>query len=281
MLRQRPSSVDILILGAGWTSTFLIPKLDAHGITHAETTTDGRDGTIPFRFNPQSGDVEPYKQLPRARTVLITFPLKGRGQSKLISSLYRAAHGQENNWIQLGSTGMFNKETGWNTEESKYDHEDDRAIAEDELRDTVGGCVLNLSGLYGGSRQPKNWLNRVVRTKEDLKLKGAVHFIHGEDVAEAIIATHRNFTPAKRWIIADLRVYDWWDLIASLSSVPNKDESDEEKTKRLQYTKWVAELMLEQGVRALPRDIESLGRRLDSRGFWKAMGVQPLHPRLA
>jgi hypothetical protein len=30
-----------------------------------------------------------------------------------------------------------------------------RAIAEDELRD-LGGCVLNLAGLYGGERDPKN-----------------------------------------------------------------------------------------------------------------------------
>ena len=43
----------------------------------------------------------------------------------------------------------------------------------------------------------------------------------------------------------------------------------------LEYEKWVGELMVEEGVRALPRDIEKLGRRLDGRGFWLAMGIWP------
>lgn len=35
---------------------------------------------------------------------------------------------------------------------SPYDKENERAVAEDELR-ALGGCVLNLAGLYGGERQ--------------------------------------------------------------------------------------------------------------------------------
>ncbi|KAF2122970.1 hypothetical protein BDV96DRAFT_12838 [Lophiotrema nucula] len=282
MLRERPQSVELLILGAGWTSTFLIPQLDKEDISHAETTTTGRDGTIPFKFDPDSGDVEPYKTLPSASTVLVVFPLLGHGQSKTIQQLYRHAHGQDNHWIQLGQTGIFNVDKGWNNDDANYDTSDSRAVAEDELRE-LHGEVLCLSGLYGGERKPKNWVPRIAKNKEDVRKRSCVHFVHGEDVARAIIAAHKKPTPGKRWIVSDMRVYDWYDLILSFSTLTEEEEevlSDEAKTQKLQFARWVGELMVEEGVRALPRSAESFERRLDSRGFWKEHDVWPAHPRL-
>lgn len=282
MIRETMQEVDLLILGAGWTSTFLIPQLKKEAITSAATTTNGRDNTIPFKFDPDSGSVEPYKRLPSARTVLVTFPLKGPGQSKTIIGLYRAAHGPKNNWIQLGTTYIFNQlPNDWSDDNSPYDKEDTRGIAEDELLNERG-CVLNLSGLYGGERVPSKWLPRLIKSKDDIRKRGAVHFIHGEDLARAIIATHRKFTPGKRWIIADMRVYDWYDLILSFSALAEGvEESAQEQEERLQFAKWVGELMIEEGIKALPRDISVLGRRLDSRGFWEYHGLWPSHRRLS
>jgi hypothetical protein len=284
MLRTTPRHVDLLILGAGWTSQFLIPQLDKEEISHAETTTTGRNGTIPFKFDPDHADPKPYENLPSATTVLITFPLKGHGQSRLISQLYRQVHGAENNWIQLGASSIYNKAIGWNDEDSPYDKENERAIAEDELREVVHGCVLNLSGLYGGERKPRTWIPRLAKNKEDVRKRKCVHFVHGDDVASAIIATHRNFTPGKRWIIADLRVYDWYDLILSFTSLAEDEDGEgiaEEKEKMLPFANWVGELMIEEGVRALPRSVESFERKLDSRGFWQYHGIWPKHKRLA
>jgi hypothetical protein len=280
MLRENMKEVDLLILGAGWTSTFLIPQLEDAKISHAATTTTGRDGTIPFKFDPDSGDAEPYKRLPAAHTVLVTFPLVGHSQSKTIVGLYRSLHGAKNNWVQLGSTGIFNQlPNDWSTDDAPYDKEDKRAIAEDELLD-LGGCVLNLSGLYGGERVPAKWLPRLGQSKDDVRKRGAVHFIHGEDVARAIIATHQRFSPNKRWIIADLRVYDWYDLIMSFSAMTESATQQETET-RQQFAKWVGELMEEEGVRALPREMSILGRKLDSRGFWNYHGLWPRHARLS
>ena len=53
-----------------------------------------------------------------------------------------------------------------------------RAIAEDKLRD-LGGCVLNLAGLYGGERDPKNWVMHVATTKEQVKRKLAAFGARG------------------------------------------------------------------------------------------------------
>ncbi|EON68478.1 hypothetical protein W97_07688 [Coniosporium apollinis CBS 100218] len=278
-----PDTVDLLILGAGWTSTFLIPLLTRSKISHAATTTTGRDNTIPFKFDPTSNSLDQYKTLPSAKTVLITFPLTGTGQSDLLTRSYRQIHGGSNNWIQLGSTGIYKNDSDWSDETSPYDTSNARAIAEDELLTHASGCVLNLAGLYGGSRDPKNWITRVAKTKAEVKAKGALHLIHGEDVARAILGVHRHFTPGRRWIITDLHVYDWWDLIESWGAEAReraRSTMGEEEAEKLEFVKWVGELMVEEGVRALPRDVETLGRRLDSREFWRTVGVWPSQGRV-
>ncbi|KAH8722653.1 hypothetical protein GQ44DRAFT_751228 [Phaeosphaeriaceae sp. PMI808] len=286
MLREKMKEVDLLILGAGWTSTFLIPQLESANILYAATTTTGRDNTIPFKFDGNSGDSEPYKRLPAAKTVLVTFPLTGHDQSKTIVGLYRSIHGASNNWIQLGVTSIFNQlPSDWSIDDSPYDKSNDRAMAEDELL-ALGGCVLDLCGLYGGQRVPRTWLPRLANSKDDVRKRGAVHFVHGEDVARAIIATHTKFSKGKRWIITDMRVYDWYDLIMSFSSLVEekgvgKEAEEENRSMRLQFAKWVGELMVEEGVRALPREMNVLGRKLDGRGFWRYHGIWPQHRRLA
>ena len=301
--------VDFLILGAGWTSNFLIPQLKSSSITFAATTTTGHDGTIPFKYEPSSSSTSQYSKLPSAKTVLVAFPLKGEGQSKQITSLYRQVHGDQNNWIQLGSTGIFSA-SHWNDCSSPYNTENERAVAEDEMLE-LNGCVLNLAGLYGGERDPKNWVTRVAKTKDEVKGKKgerqfpmfwspvvvadsrpeaaqlltnlALHLIHGADVARAIIAVHNSFTHSKRWLLTDLRVYDWWDLIQDWGAKARARASDAlgvERAEELQYEKWVGELMEEEGVKALPRPAEGLGRVLDSRAFWAKMGTWPREGRV-
>ena len=207
-MTSKPSNVDILILGAGWTSTFLIPQLKKENITYAATTTTGRDGTYKFKFEYDSDNLdvveenpEQYAALPVGRTILITFPLKGKGQSNYLSNLYTKSHAPQSKpyqFIQLGSTGIWqiDGQDQWVTRHSRYDKENSRAIAEDELMKNVGGCVLNLAGLWGGERQPRKWIDRVAKTKEQLKEKKSLHMIHGLDVARGIIAVHKRFSQA-------------------------------------------------------------------------------------
>ena len=108
--------------------------------------------------------------------------------------------------------------------------------------------------------------------------------LHGVDLARCILAVHDSFDKAEgqRWLITDGRVYDWWDL-ASAWGLPNHNASEansEEDRERGPHPRWVRELMEETGVRALPRNIETLGRAMDSRDFWRTFELHPLKARL-
>lgn len=110
-----PSSspqVELLILGAGWTSTFLIPLLKSNNISFAATSRGGREGTIRFNFDPSSenGDIGQYESLPNATSVLITFPVTENVKA-LVDGYQTTRSGITKdarvNWIQLGSIGSF------------------------------------------------------------------------------------------------------------------------------------------------------------------------------
>ncbi|KAI1797067.1 hypothetical protein LXA43DRAFT_985818 [Ganoderma leucocontextum] len=272
---------DLLILGAGWTSTFLIPLCKERGISYTATSRSGREDTISFEFDPTSDDPTPFQSLPHARTVLITFPIKVSGASNRLVRLYQQSHveGPKSSFIQLGSTGIWDGgptlqdgSRTWTDRRSRFDESNDRARAEMELLALAPGTpttVLDLCGLWGGGRDLKNWIPRVAPTKEVLKQKGSIHMIHGLDVSRAVLAVHAHFDRAngQRWLLTDGRVYDWWDLASAWG-----EEG--------QQGKWVRELMNEGGVRALPRTPEYIGRAMDSREFWDTFELEPVKGRL-
>ena len=107
--------------------------------------------------------------------------------------------------------------------------------------------------------------------------QGSLHLIHGLDVSRAILAVHEQFSKAggQRWILTDGRVYDWWDLASAWGSGPAETDGPGGP-----HAAWVRELMQEQSVRALPRNVELLGRALDSQEFWSTFEMAPLKARL-
>lgn len=296
----RMQEVDLLILGAGWTSEFLIPLLKQRNITFAATTRDGRkvagSETIKWAFNPD--DTYNFMVLPAATTVLITFPLTGEGQSRKMVESYAGSHARKQDqtrFIQLGSTGIWQipQDSTWVSRKSPYDKANKRAIAEDELL-AHGGCVLNLAGLWGGQRDPRQWVDRVAKTKEDVASKKSLHMIHGMDVARAVIAISSKWDHAggERWMLTDGFVYDWWALFAGWADTSgSKDESDHselaleassgpQEPAPSKQAQWVYELMREEDVPALPRNMENLGRAYDGREFWKIFKLTPLKARI-
>lgn len=293
--------LDILILGGGWTATFLIPQLREQGLSFAATTTDGRQvagsPTLKWHFDPAApseDQTHAFSALPRARHVLITFPLKGPGQSSLVVKAYGATHGDDDGgdggstcrsrFIQLGSTGIWQADSAqapWLDRKSAYVG-DARAAAEEELLG-LGGCVLNLAGLWGGARDPRHWVDRVATTKEAVRGKKSLHMIHGVDVARVIVAVVRADWEAvgrgQRWMVTDGFVYDWWSLFAGWADTGREDEGGRDGVvgaEPIKQARWVYELMGEEDVRALPRSMEVLGRCYDTRELWRTLGIAPL-----
>ncbi|KAK4247495.1 hypothetical protein C7999DRAFT_14480 [Corynascus novoguineensis] len=322
--------LNLLILGAGWTATFLIPLLRSRNISFAATTTTGRpvvdEPTLPFKFNPSAPEHEirsAIAALPRARHILITFPLTGAGPSKLLHSIYTETHltsastssikSEKDSipfrFIQLGSTGIWQQRqqqssaatpapaspssslppSPWLTRHSPYARETNpRAVAEDELL-ALGGCVLNLAGLWGDARNPRGWARRVAPTRDAVRAKASLHLVHGLDVARAIVRLveggngDESSSPfwervgrGQRWMVTDGFVYDWWALLAGWA----EEEEENEGGEQMERARWVFELMREEGVRGLPRSPETLGRCYDTRDFWETFGLVPLKARV-
>lgn len=92
------SPVDLLIIGAGWLWHFVRPILDSCGLRYGATTRTGHvPGTIAWTLG-----VDAAEALPRAKTVVITFPVLER---ELLEGFVRAyERGKECRWILLGST---------------------------------------------------------------------------------------------------------------------------------------------------------------------------------
>lgn len=153
----------------------------------------------------------------------------------------------------------------WRDRHSPVDTTKPRVISEEELLHlpNTKACVLNLAGLWGSTRDMRNYVSRVAPTKSSLSQKGSLHMIHGLDVARCVVAIHENFIPG-RWLLTDMRVYDWWELVSAWGA-------REEGTATKEHVDWVRELVLEGGVKALPRAPEKMGgKALDSREFWDA-----------
>lgn len=328
--------LSLLILGAGWTATFLIPLLQARNISFAATTTTGHTvagvPTLRFRFDPSAPESETRSAvaaLPRAPHILITFPLVGHGQSKLLVETYQATHRtvvacasdkQSDDgyfrFIQLGSTGIWQQKDepqsstspspspdSWLTRHSPYRTADPRAVAEDELLG-LGGCVLDLAGLWGGGRSARRFVRRASPTKEAVRRRASLHLVHGLDVARALVALVAGGGDGgdrwevagrgQRWMVTDGFVYDWWALLAGWAEeVEEQDghgdistgheaagEQRQRDTEPTEQARWVWELMAEEGVRGLPREPGRLGRCYDSREFWQTLGLVPLKGRV-
>lgn len=275
--------VDILVLGAGWTSQFLVPLFESRGILYALSTPQGTinkfcvgkyddSKIVPFYLKPDDPDESEYTTLPTATTIIVTFPLKDECSVEKLVKTYNKVHAGyiQTQWILLGSSSIY---------EGKGKHDRNspikttpRSVAEEKMLD-LGGVVLNLAGLWGDERRPKNWPKRAITSKQQLKEKGSLHLIHGEDVARACLAVHKRFYPGERYLLTDQQCYDWWFLIRKWELALDAENIADGGDK--QYKKWLTELMHEEKVKGLPRPKDQLGRVLDSDYFWTTMGIEP------
>ncbi|KAI9321026.1 hypothetical protein BX666DRAFT_1852354 [Dichotomocladium elegans] len=260
------TTIPMLILGLGWTGSFLVELLTSLHITYAATTRDGRNDTIQWALPLNSSDAIDVSLLPYARTVLVTFPVLTSEAMNGLMDAYEKRHGSAQ-WILLSSTRIFNGNPS------------DRHGPMDPLKDTSGrmhaekvvlkrgGTVLHLAGLWGAQRQPRNWVPRF-GTEEAIQnklLNRQLHLIHGWDVARAIVAVHQNLKRGERWIITDGGCNDWIQLILAWGA-PEQVETARRLAPETLKTEDSLEQIAEKG------DVKP---RLDSREFWDAFDLEP------
>lgn len=185
--------VELLILGAGWTSGFLIPLLKSNDISFAATSRGGREGTIHFDFDPSSENTEQYESLPNATTVLITFPVTENVKA-LVDGYQktrpRIGKDARVNWIQLGSIGSFiqvrrligylhsshvkdasEQTSGWVDRHTSVEPVP-RSVQEEEILKYASATILHLAGLWGsGRRNPVYWVERIAPNQSALAAK--------------------------------------------------------------------------------------------------------------
>ncbi|KAB5595420.1 hypothetical protein CTheo_1097 [Ceratobasidium theobromae] len=281
MSPESPTSrVDILTLGAGWLSHFLIPLLRKHNLTHAATSqTSLASDTIAWSLG-DSVDV-----LPRAGTVVIMFPILEWEKLRNLVDAYEESRG-ECMWILLGSS------RAWQTAGSDSSNPvikrstplppdaPPRSVVENHFLNAYPQrvAVLNLVGLHGyppvpgdaphsAPRLVPNFIKAVAQTKDGLKQKSSIHFIHGSDAALAILLVHQKGRGmVGRWIVSDCLTRDWWAITLELGNEQEK--------------RWVMEIMNEEKVGVLPRH-QGLNRIVDGSEFWIEAGVAPGHVGLS
>lgn len=119
--------VDILLLGSGWTSQFVIPLFEEHSIKSAFTTRssnpslNSQSKCYSFKLPDEplpDDDVESEQTvqeiqdacqvLPSAKMIVQVFPCKSRERVRNLVKAYHQSHpGQRVDWVQLGSTGAW------------------------------------------------------------------------------------------------------------------------------------------------------------------------------
>jgi hypothetical protein len=209
------SVVSILLLGSGWTSQFVIPALKAASISFAYTRRapiSSDVGAIPFEAVREGQQkAAAFQALPQAEMVVVIFPLTSAEFIQDIVTTYEEAKQCQPAWLGLGSTSAWSK--GVSTSSTPILKTNARAVSEEGLlsmhTSSRSTAVLNLSGLYGGKRNPANFAKKVGETMEKLEEKTSLHLVHGKDVAQAIIGMwdalqdpYRKVSAwGKRWIV--------------------------------------------------------------------------------
>ncbi|PVU98834.1 hypothetical protein BB559_001223 [Furculomyces boomerangus] len=190
---------------------------------------------------------------------------------------YRVSHSsgpQNSQLIYLGTTGVFTKIPSDRHTERDPTVNPERQESENVLIEEYEGTVLYLSGLWGGNRDPRNWV-RFYKTEEAIEKRiknRTLHLIHGEDVANGIVnGLLQNFTKGERWIISHPECYDMLEIL-----VKHLDKDNLELLKRVIAQPNMRKYVNSPKIEELKFGKDAcLQRRVDPDEFWKTFGLEP------
>ena len=211
---------SFLILGYGYTSSFLVPQLSV-AYPDAEILTTSRSQPKMLHFNLDRPST--WKNLPDCGTLIWTFPPKPFMQVQAFSDFYK---GRYKKALVIGSTSSLTVEQPNQRvdETTPLDFSLERARCEELLR-KQGFRLLLSSGIYGPGRNPLVWIKRDMVGISD-KL---VNMIHVNDLCQFIIKSIEMTQPGTLLIASDNNPQSWrtliryWQEMGTLGEVPLKE----------------------------------------------------------
>ncbi len=166
---------------AGWSCE----AYTRHPVLPGEWRFDARSATIPRRPG----------------VAVVTFP-PALAPPRFWSDLLDVA----DHVVLLGTTSSYRPAGATVDAETPVDPSSDRAAYEAAVLDR-GGCVLRLSGLYGGGRQPWSWL-AAGRVGPEAR---TANLVHRDDVCAVVAAAARD-TARGAWPVSDGQRVTWADI---------------------------------------------------------------------
>ena len=246
-------SLPLVILGAGYTGTFLYHQAVKQG--WKAFATSRFPGTHLSYVEPPSRilfDLEQpdtWGNIPTPAHIIWCFPAI---PENLASTFAKDIANKESRILLLGSTSAFPANPDELTDErAKLNMALPRVQSEEHLRKTYGVIILRLAGLYGPGRHVLNWIRR-----GKIKNTGRyVNLIHVEDAAALCLAALDQAESGSSYIVADGTPRLWADIC------------------QFAATQWNIPIP----EPTVPKD---LGKRLSSQKVLKELNYELKHPNL-
>jgi len=115
--------------------------------------------------------------------------------------------------ILYGTTSSYHRDGLFFDETSALVETHTRFAAEQRFLE-AGGEILRLAGLYGGWRQPRNWLRRGRIGAEPRQ----VNLVHGDDVAAATLAVLAPPRQHATYVVSDGQRHLWSEIAPWLAA---------------------------------------------------------------
>lgn len=201
---------NFVLLGYGFTGEALLPAFLKAGFQVTVTSRNPEKLTVlPESVRKIQFDLlnrQTWTNLPGQSELIWLFPAEPIEAVK--SFLQFAEQHQIRCRIILGTTSSFIAQTGPINEKSELDFSRSRVQGE-KLLFEQGAVWLQCSGLWGGDRQPVNWLNNGLIKNGNKTL----NLIHRDDIAEIAVQILKKEISNEMFCLSDGQPYLWKNLL--------------------------------------------------------------------
>ena len=223
---------SLIILGAGYTASFLLP-LAHQRYTQVFATSRNPDIRLGHltpdqRIGFDLTQPDTWSHLPRESDLLWCFPAT---PLELVQKFSEAASLSTRRLVVLSSTSAYDATDSadypppWIDETAAIDLAKPRVQGEEYLRLDCEAIILRIAGIYGPNRNPIDW----VKTGRVRPSRKYVNLIHVEDLARVCLAALMKAKPGEIYNVADGTPRTWNDICdsAGISRSLEPSQSDD------------------------------------------------------